>query len=599
MLLNRSLLTMLAALSFAPVPALAQSAPSAPTVQAAPSVLEARSTIANLLPKATSGVVLINTDRARWEALSQFGLFPRDFSFPGFLYPVEAGVNFASDVQPWLGDQIGIALVSKNVVTIASVKDASGVNRFVDRTRAARRKSPTEQQYKGIPILEWAPEPFEEQPSKKPAKPKANSTKKPEASNSPAFFFGKQKLAIAVLPNYVVSSYSKEAIQALIDAQSGERLTSNEKFQRTINDPRAARSLFVAYGKYADLLKATTEFNQSQINSLPNAFRISPLDPNKLDPLNGFYDTISAYVWAQPDGLHAQAGISFKQSPPPERINQLTTRNEILDRLPEINYVVGNGQNLALYWQTFIAGLETQPTWKDQLAQFRKFSQSTLGIDDRDIFPWMNGEIASFAYPARQGLLPTVKIDLASGVMVRTSDRAAAEAMLNKLNQFAKSKLGNEAVRQRTIAGQPATDFSISGPPGSKERVNFASFGWLDANTLLFLGGGGAIEEFNPKPKRTLPQSVNFQAAMNGLRNAGGLSNPADGNMGYFYINNGALMAFVNTAILSSLGSSQSLSSFREAAGSVRSVSASSSITTENLEFKGFLSLTTRSTASR
>lgn len=598
MLLNRSLLTMLAALSFAPVPVLAQSVPSAPPVQAAPSVLETRTSIANLLPKDTSGVVLINTDRARWEALSQFGLFPRNFSFPGFLYPVEAGVNFTSDVQPWLGDQIGFALVSKNLVTIASVKDASAVNQFVDRTRATRRKPPTEQQYKGVTILEWAAEPSEEQPSK----PKATTVKKLETYSFPLFplIFGKQKLAIAVLPNYVVSSYSKEAIQGLIDAQTGERLSSNGKFQRTMNDPRATRSLFVAYGNYADILKATTQFNQAQLDRLrPTAPKIPQLDPNKFDALSEFYDTISAYVWAQPDGLHTQAAISFKQPPPQDRIDQLTTRNQLLDRLPEINYITANGQNLALYWQSFVAGLESQPFWKEQLAQFRKFSQATIGIDDRDIFPWMNGEIASFAYPSRQGLLPTVNIDWAAGVMVQTSDRAAAEAMLSKLNQFAKSKLGTETVRQRTIAGQPATDFSIAGPPGSNKRVNFASVGWLDANTLLFLGGGGAIDEFLPKPKRTLPQSVNFQAAMNGLRNAEGLPNPADGNLGYFYLNNGALMAFVNTVFLSSMGSSPSIVSFREAAGSIRSASASSSITPQNLEFKGFLSLTTRSSSPR
>jgi Protein of unknown function (DUF3352) len=251
---------------------------------------------------------------------------------------------------------------------------------------------------------------------------------------------------------------------------------------------------------------------------------------------------------------------------------------------------MSNSQNLALYWQAVTLGLESQPAWKQQLEQGRKSVRDWLGVDDRDLLPWMNGEYVVFAYPTRKGFLPTTspEFEIAFGMMVQTSDRAAAEAGLKKFNTFVTPRLGQALVQQSTIAGQPVTNY------GSVEKgrsLNFFSHGWTDDQTLLMLFGGGSLSEFNPKPTRSLDQSTNFKAAIAPF---------SDANLGYFYVNQGAFMSFLNNAAFPAVFGRGSKSNpyvtmIQDSLSSIRSISGASSAKDQQVQFEGFLSLSTRS----
>jgi len=598
MLLKHSLFTTLAALSLVAVPGmsvvspkvLAQSAPVFPQV--------ARSTsIASILPTETLGVVLINTQNDRWKELSQFNLFPNDLAFPGAMfYPTEERANFAKDVQPWLGAQVGIALLSeKSIVTVSSVKDQAALGQYVDRIKSLRTKAPKEIQYKGATILEFEPEKRKgaetdmdaELIEIKPKSTKPQPTKQPKTR--PAFL-QVPKFAIAVLPGYFVRSSSAEAIKEMLGKGS---LAENRKFQRTVENPKAARSLVMLYGKYVEAIKAINQISQAQLAELSKLSPNTPLpptfDPSLLDPLSQFYDTAEGYVWAEPTGLRAQFAVNLKRAVPEKLLSPIATRNQILERLPEVNYMVSNSQNLALYWRTLIVGLESQPAWKKNLEQARQWMQSFVGVDDRDILPWMNGEYAVFAYPTTKGFLPATapNMDIAMGMMVQTSDRAAAETALSKFNAFITPRLGKPLVQQNTIAGQPFTNY---GAVNNGRSLNFFSHGWTDENTLLMLFGGGSLSEFNPKPTRNLTQTANFKSAIEPFPNA---------NSGYFYVNQGAFMAFVNNALLPAfLGRSMQGNPFvtqvQDSLGSIRSISGASTITGDRVQFEGFLALAPR-----
>ena len=622
MLLNRFLLPLLSALILTPSSAFAQTGSSS---------------VADLLPSDTTGVLLINTQEKIWENLSRFGLFPADFSFPGSFYPIQPGLNFSTDIQPWLGNQVAIALLPlkshpDRALTVAAIKDSTLIPKFLERLKAARKTVAIEHHYHGITILEWQPPkpaipPCGTGAEKKPcpearvsqpwalrtviqsfstdATPELLAVPLPSlptpasdqtAADSP---FAPKGLAIAILPGYVVTALTIEPIQQLIDAQTESKLTANPLFQRTLQsqfqrspsgDP-TQQSLITGYGDYAQILAAATAFNQAQSNALPPGFPRPPqLDSKKLDILSRYYDVMDGSVWAQPDGLHMQIDIHFKQAIPPSLLNLSTNRNQILERLPEVTYTVSSGQNIAMIWQALIKGLELDPSTKKGLAQFRQSSQNFIGLDDRDFFPWMNGEMATFMYPTRQGFLPAVipNFDLGFGLMIQTRDRPAAEAALSKLDRVAQTRIDKKVVNTRTLQGQPVTTWDL---PAQGKPQSILSHTWLGQDTVLILGGGGTIAEFSPKPLRSLTQSANFKAAI------APLSTP---NRGYFYVNGGAVMSLVNSTIGPSAGKGKKnpgLDEIKVALGSIRSISGTSSVTAEKVQSESFMALaTTRTT---
>lgn len=597
--------------------------PALSTLIIAPSTIAqtaSPSSVADLLPADTAGVLLINTDEKTWQGLSRFGLFPADFSFPGNFYPIQAGLNFHTDIQPWLGDQIAIAFLplkssSDRALTIASVKDTTLIPKFLERLKAARKDVAIEHQYKGITILEWLPPKPKAKPcgegAEKPC-PEARvrlsdvstsfsmpatpdllaiplpNLPSPDEKSSP---FAPKGLAIAILPGYVVTAFTIQPIQQLIDAQADGKLAANPLFQRTLqqsSEGTAKQILITGYGDYTQILTAATEFNQAQINALPPGFPAPPkLDPRTLDVLGRYYDVMDGSVWAQPDGLHTQIGVHFKKPLPPALLTSITTRNQLLKRLPEVSYVASNGQNLAIFWQALTTGLAADPATKKGLAQFRQFSQKLVGIDDRDIFPWMNGEIATFMYPTRQGFLPAVppKLDLGFGLMIQTRDRPAAEAAFSKLDQVVRTRIGKDIVNTRKIQGQTVTTWDAL---VNRKPLSVLSHSWIDKDTVLILGGGGAITEFSPKPSRSLPQSANFKAAIAPFSNA---------NLGYSYVNGGAMMSLINTSIVPFFARTKLPDSISTPLSSIRSISGASSVTPEKIQSEGFMALATTRTA--
>ncbi|MBE9009260.1 DUF3352 domain-containing protein [Pseudanabaenaceae cyanobacterium LEGE 13415] len=600
MLLKRSLFTTLAALSLVAAPELSISSPKvfAQPAPVAVSEIDRAQSIAEILPAETLGVVMVNTQNDRWKELSQFNLFPSDFSFPGAIfYPSNPGSNFAKDIQPWLGDQFGIALLSgKSIVTVSSVKDQVALKQYVDAIKGTRTKAPTETQYKSATILEFQTEErTETETNLEPVK----EAKKPQARPAPSPRPPRQvkipvpKLAIAILPGYFVSANSADAIKEMLDGQG--KLTQNPKYQKLANNPKATRSIALLYGKYVEAFKAINEIQQAQLAEIrkgnPNApaFPDFSIDPKLVDPLAQFYDTAEGYVWAESTGLRAQFAINLRQTIPVNLLTPLTTRNEILQRLPEVNYMVANSQNLALYWRVLTTGLESQPAWKPFLDQARKSMQQAFGVDDRDLLPWMNGEYVVFAYPTRRGFIPATapNLDIALGMMVQTDDRATAETALKKFTSFVEPRLGKPLVQRGTIAGQPFTNY---GAVEKGRSLNFFSHGWTDQNTLLMLFGGGSVSDFNPVPTRNLTQTANFKSAIEPFQNA---------NLGYFYVNQGAFMTFLNNGLLPvflgrSMQGNPFVTQIQDSLGSIRSISGASAITGEQVQFEGFLSLSPR-----
>ncbi|MEO0537883.1 MAG: DUF3352 domain-containing protein [Cyanobacteria bacterium P01_A01_bin.123] len=154
---------------------------------------------AQLLPSNTAFTMLLDTTAAQWGSLTQFQLFnlAQEFSgeplSPGSLSLISPDIDYANEIEPWLGETVTIALlplpnagvtnrttIDTQLLVLAPIENPDAFNGFVDRLVATRDQPPLETTYEDIPILYWeaveAPlpgyeEPFENSPENFPESP--------------------------------------------------------------------------------------------------------------------------------------------------------------------------------------------------------------------------------------------------------------------------------------------------------------------------------------------------------------------------------------------------------------------------------------------
>jgi tetratricopeptide (TPR) repeat protein len=597
----------------------------------------------DLLPADVAGVLLFNTDDLTWQDLSRFGLFPPDLSTPGWLLEaIIPGSNFHTDIQPWLGDKLALGyLATGDMVAITPVKDATLIPAFLERVKAAKQKPAQELLDQGISILFWPPEtigidqapPSNEEPdrlrleqvppsdedddySHQVPEPSTDADTDTDAdaegsdasSNPPdTATFQRPGFAIAYLPSgYIVSAQRPEAIQTLLAQQSpGKRLIDRPTFQRTIRDPRAETALVLGFGNdYGAILAATIQSRQPRSDQQrpfppqppsPLPIPIPTPAPDALQAMGKLYDAIDGYLWAEPTGLRAQASVYLSQPLPLEVWANANNPNQILEQLPGVTYGLVNNQNLAALWRGLNQGIEQVPGWQARVSQLRELSQRWIGTDDRDWLPWMDQEYAFFAFPAQRGLFPSLfQTDLGFGLALQTSNREAAEAALTKLSYHVTNQY-NLQLRERTLDGASITHWTLptSGNHAAAGSSSLFAYSWVQPDTLVLTTGSGVGLAGILPSGPALTQSPNFQDAIAPLPHP---------NLGYFYINSGAVLSLVFNSLLPSLlepemAQSPLLDGIKSTLGSIRSLAGTSAVGRDRLQTDGFLALgVTRST---
>ncbi|XHX77995.1 MAG: DUF3352 domain-containing protein [Stenomitos frigidus ULC029] len=599
--------------------------------------------VTTVLPANTPGLVLVNAKPDAWAALDRFNPLPKSLRVPFAVPFLPGAIDFTQDIQPWLGDEVAVALVptagsiagtvlqtlDASAVFLAPIKDRDRFDRFLSKLKAARGKPDLEREYKGVTLLEWsapteekspdAEEPgattqlgfpsrgfvqptrslalLEGQPvAKRPVaqlEPKPPGSKPEEAPvleepvdpdeapvlEKPADFdalelLKPKGLAIALLPGNVAVAVQAQTLEDLIDARSEQKpLTQNPLFQRTLQHPHAGRSLMTSYGEVGAIAK----FALTIAKALPTAtfgFGLPTLDNNQLAALTKLYSTADSHVWLQPEGIHSQVNLYYTTPRPDLATRSTPDANQIVSRLPAATYLSASSRNFKEQWQTSISESKDDPSTLIALEGFRK-AMRTVGLDpEKDVFPWMDGEYAFFLFPATGGLFNSIhsKLDLGVGLMIQTSDRAAAERALKKLDQLVqKESKGEVAIVPKQLKGQPIVSWE------AKDRgktLSFLSHGWVDANTLVITTGAASMAVLNPKPYLPLHLNHTFQTATTSF--------PIP-NDGYFYVNMGATLSLLYNLILPSVSTSDSLfvQEFQRIAGTVRSVSTSNSTTAD------------------
>lgn len=564
--------------------------------------------VTTVLPGEISGVLLIDTRANAWNGLNRFIDLPPGFSGPGFLPYIPAEVNFARDIQPWLGDWTAIALMpdtegtgqaslQENAVMVAPIEDPNRIPNFVAQLSAIQGQ-PRERQFQGVTLLEWPGQNMARELRKSPGSGQSG----PVALNPLSAFKlskgpkglpvlaqtrpilpdatpgtpaqpvprppgvpvpetqGTASLAIAIVPGYVAAAQSSAPLERWIATKdTSNSLARDPQFQRTLAHPERGRSLVMGYGNFPQLAQLSRAFPfLNRLVPLPASGDINPAGGELTTP----YSAIDLMVWMEPQGVRAQSRGFYKT--PPLKPLGASNPNPMAARLPASTYFTcGGSLNL---WQAIGPILGQNLLTLPGLDQIPEFTQSTLGLDvTQDLLPWMDGEITAFVFPTNRGFFPIVDatMTLGMGSMIETSDRPSAERLLTQLDERIANQLaGAITITRHQINENSVTSWEVMNPNGRTESV-FAH-GWISENTLMMTTGLGPFQELYPQPDQSLANAFNFQAALNPLPQA---------NLGSCYLNMGAVLAWVNTFVPPEINASPEGQIVLNSLGKVRSLS--------------------------
>jgi tetratricopeptide (TPR) repeat protein len=305
-----------------------------------------------------------------------------------------------------------------------------------------------------------------------------------------------------------------------------------------------------------------------------------------LKKLEEAYGNMDGFLWVTPQGLQAEATLAFKPNLAPELLAILKsndTKNDILKRIPAVTYGLVNSNNLALPMAKLSESVDQDKRSKTFLDGARKFAQGFLGLDDRDILPWMDREYAMFAFPTDQGFFAKqFQTDMGLGILIQTSDRKRAEAGLKKIQDSIVKGLGKKTkVGPRTVNN---TTFTSINTPDDKSLF---AYSWVSEDTVLLVTGVETSDRIVPKPWKPLADSPTFKEAIAPL--------PKD-NIGYFYIDGSATSALIFNSIVPKLypgfaESKELMDEFRSRGGSIRYVVGTTTVSQEEMRSVGTMQL--------
>ncbi|MCT7959539.1 DUF3352 domain-containing protein [Laspinema sp. D1] len=581
--------------------------------------------VTTVLPGDISGVLLMDTRANAWNGLNQFIDLPPGFSGPGFLPYIPAEVNFARDIQPWLGDWAAIAVMpggegtgsaslQEKAVMVAPIEDPNRIPNFVAQLSAIQGQ-PRERQFQGVTLLEW-PGPnmaraqqkspgslkswpialnplFAFKQSKwlkglpvlaqtRPILPDATPRAPEQPAPRPPEVQGTAGLAIAIVPGYVVAAQSSAPLERwILTKDTSNSLARDPQFQRTLAHPESGRSLVMGYGNFTQLAQLSSASPLlNQLVPLPASGDINAAGGE----LGTLYSAIDLMVWMEPQGIRAQSR-GFYKTPLPEPLG-VPTPNPMAARLPASTYFTCGGS--LNWWQAIGPILGQTFLTLPGLDQIPEFTQSTLGLDvTEDILPWMDGEITTFVFPTNRGFFPTVDetMKLGMGSMIETSDRQSAERLLTQLDERIANQLsGAITITRHQINENSVTSWEVINPNGRTESV-FAH-GWISENTLMMTTGLGPFQELYPQPAQSLANAFNFQAALEPLPQA---------NLGSCYLNMGSFLAWVNTFVPQEINASPEGQIVLNSLGKIRSISGTGISLNTHVQWDLFMLLSPRS----
>lgn len=447
---------------------------------------------ARAIPADALAVVALASDQGQWQRLGQFGSASSREQFDRLVgqwrdrLVTQVGLDFAKDVQPWLGKEVTLALLPGDAAEssgepstalgapdqltrspwIALIPIRNGANaqgKLANRLVTAQ--APGDSSYRGITLQQLGTDP-------------------------------EGLLYVAVLsPDLALVSAQVDLVKRGIDSwRGGQSLAERPGFAKAFEQLPEPNPLLRLY---LDVPKAVTALSQAVE---------PPLAPNRLQALKS-PRSLAGTLSLKNQKLHLQAVSWLDQGPP-----GFTTGNradQMPQRLPASSLLMLSMGDFQQFWQDFKAGQQLSALFPFRPEDLSLTLQSATGLSlEEDFLPWMAGEfgLAVLAPPQPKlqengAALPNPALVL----MVKASDRTAAANTLARLDEVIANRY-RFAVDGVDLGGVAATRWTA--PFDSLTLAH----GWLAGDVLFFTAGQGIAELVAPQPGRSLAQTAAFQS---------------------------------------------------------------------------------------
>lgn len=458
---------------------------------------------AKLVPQQVLFAASISGDSNAWAQLEQFQTPEVKKYLDAEIQKLEkeafgsSDINFNADIKPWAGN-IMVALLppspaaasrtskmvpvsttilaqaavrdTPNVLVVVQVKDAAAADQFF--TKVKGQAQVTEKDYKGVKVSEVT-----------------------RTGGSPT--------SVAMLGSYAVFSPQAKSIEQAIDTFQGAPSLATVISPANLELKNPLVQFFIP--DFAGSVEKLVALN-------PDA---SPISPQTLTQIKSV-KSITMGLGVDREGLRLKGVTELE--PNSITVEYKTAPGKVIAQFPAETMALITGMDIKTRWEQFVKEAAADPELKSQLDEVRSgLKNSPLALDlDKDIFSWMDGEYALGAIASSDGLLAQTGVGPA--FIFQTSNRAAAEATLKKIDDFARTS--GLAVATRDVEGVAVTEWTTPQAPG------FAiGHGWFKPDTL-FLSVGSLIPMI-VKPSNSLSNSPTFKSVTGSLSTS---------NIGYFYL---------------------------------------------------------------
>ncbi|HEY9837700.1 MAG TPA: DUF3352 domain-containing protein [Vampirovibrionales bacterium] len=453
-----------------------------------------------VVPQDALMAAYVVTDEEQWSKLDEFGTPGAQAAIARTVANLEANflaqtnLDYKKDLQPWIGN-VTVAIVpeegtpvatpssNSDLLLIVGIKNPFRAWWFARNLKAQNELTLTEFNYKGVTISQIVP-------------PQGTPTYQ------------------ANLKNKLVISQQRSAVEKAIDTTTSE-------------------SSFLMKSGAKELVAQSTKLDQALVHVyLPDyAQTVTQIDNSVSDrpqlPQVAGVKSVLLSAGLDQQGLRARFLTEVDpQSIPPNP----TVSNQLLNRFPAETIALVNGHGIGKSWSTLVNQSQVQPELQGILLAIRQmFAAVNLDVD-REVFGWMDGEFGFGLISSKEGLLG--QLGFGGAVVFETTDRPAAEAMLQKLDAIGRNVVPFPlSIAQRNVSGINVQEWKIP------LQGALLGHGWLDDNSL-FIAVGGPIVEAIATPATSLQDSPTFQAI------AGSLPNP---NQGYLYLDMEQITSVINT----------------------------------------------------
>lgn len=389
--------------------------------------------------------------------------------------PGSSDFDFDRDVRPWIGTEIGVAVLAMpksgsagepTLVIIANTRDRAKSDEALARLRKnaeAKGTTFTEETYKGTKIV-----------------------------------VGKSgDSAYATFQDQVLLGSSADAIKKVIDTKQSDsgNLRNSARYKAAMSQlPKdRAASMFI------DLQTLAQE-------------SLSTRQPGTevLDALQG----IGISLGFSDDGIRIDYATAYDSSKAPDSFKKLlasykASPNAVLSLLPASSILSITGQDLKSNWAYYrdLFSRDPQGQFERNLAQLK----TQTGIDvDEDLFSWMTGEFAIDVVPAQP--IKAVGANVPGAgllLMVEAKDQSLARSKMDKIAQ-ALAKQGLQFAK-KTVNG---ADMQIV--KGLETQGISLGYGFLD-NYLVIGSAEDVLGAAVNAKKAPLDKDAEFQKALKPL----------------------------------------------------------------------------------